>query len=168
MIDGLTLKSNAIFIDSPKLSSRPLLWIYFDLIGIILFLSLLLISISLIGNFKVYLFGPGILLFFVYLETFSINKFKEIFQFLGNLTYSMYLLHIPIMLFIIINFYIINIPDQIFLSVYFFIFYLILIIFLSFISFKYYEKPLNYKIRTHFNWNGDKKIIQKGFLRSFF
>ena len=153
LVDKLMLSS--LFIDCYKLFFSGIIVYYINLKikrkSLLLLSSLLLISISFIGNFKIFLFGPGLLLFFVYLETFNINKFKEIFQFLGNLTYSMYLLHIPIMLFIIINFYIINISDKIFLSIYFFIFYLILIMFLSFISFKYYEKPLNYKIRTHFN-----------------
>ena len=107
------------------------------------FLSILIIAISFIGNFKIFIFTPGILLFFISLEYLFKSEIKNNFDFFGNLTYSMYLLHIPSMLTIILIFFFFNLSDSIFLDTRFFLSYISLIFLISFFSYKYFEKPLN-------------------------
>ena len=75
------------------------------------------------------------------------EKFKKIFEFLGNTTYAMYLLHIPVQILIITIFGHFNIYNDIFISGYFLVFYIMLMTALSSLCFKFYEKPLSLKIR---------------------
>tara|TARA_Y100000590_G_scaffold374366_1_gene438679 strand:+ start:3762 stop:4817 length:1056 start_codon:yes stop_codon:yes gene_type:complete len=117
----------------------------------LIFLSIFLIIVSFVGNFKMFLFFPSMLLFFAALEIFIHDKFKKVFEFFGNLTYAMYLLHIPVQLLIIFTFNYFNIFDEIFISNYFFIFYIFLMMLLSFLCFKFYERPLFNKIRSSFS-----------------
>jgi len=117
----------------------------------LILLSLLLIYLSTIGNFKIFLFFPAVLLLFVCLEIFINEKFKKPFELFGNLTYAMYLLHIPVQLLIIFTFNYFNIFDEIFINNYFFIFYIFLMMMLSFLCFKFYERPLFNKIRSSFS-----------------
>ena len=116
-------------------------------------LSIFLILASFFGrNFKILLFCPGILILTVILDEFVTgNKIRIFFSTLGSLTYSLYLIHFPIMIIFLWlennfitfnNFYKTNI---------FFITYFILITIISLLSFKYFEKPLNMKIRQIFN-----------------
>ena len=86
------------------------------------------------------------ILFFVFLSIklnhyFENINLKTISNFLGNLTYSIYLLQIPFQLIIfqIFNNLNITIPKE---SVYFLIFYITTIIILSYYSYKYIELPL--------------------------
>ena len=113
-------------------------------------ISCFFIFISFLGNFKIFLFTPGLLFLFIAFEYFIKSEKKKVLDFFGNLTYSMYLLHIPTMLIIILIFYNFNLPDAIFLNNYFFIFYISLILALSFISFKFFEKPVNKLFRKKF------------------
>ena len=112
-------------------------------------LSILLILTSFFGrNFKILLFCPGILILTIILDEFIIgSKIRNFFSILGGTTYSLYLIHFPIMIiflwlennFIAFNsFY----ERNIFLITYF-----ILLLIISLLSFKYFEKPLNIKIR---------------------
>ena len=117
----------------------------------LLFASFLLIFLSCVGNFKIFLFFPSVLLLFVALEIFIHNRLKKTFEFFGNLTYAMYLLHIPVQLLIISIFGYFNIFSEIFVNNYFFIFYILLMILLSFLCFTFYEKPLFNKIRSYFS-----------------
>jgi len=114
----------------------------------LIFLSFLLIFLSFVGNFEIFLFFPSMLLLFVGLEIFIHEKFKKTFVFFGNLTYAMYLLHIPTQLLIIFVFNYFGITNEIFLNNYFFILYFLTIITLSFLCFTFYEKPLSNKIRS--------------------
>ena len=113
--------------------------------------SLILIFLSFIGNFKIYIFTPGILFLFIALEYFINSKKKKKFNYLGSLTYSTYLLHIPIMLTIILLFYLFKVPETIFLTNQFFLLYIFFVIFIGYLSFKFYENPLNNKIRKLIN-----------------
>ena len=63
-------------------------------------MTIISIIISLMGNFKVNLFCPGILMFFLTFEKMGAltDIMKKKFLDLGNLTYGSYLLHIPIQL----------------------------------------------------------------------
>ena len=153
-LDGGDENIKSIFIDCAKLffSGTFVFFLYerFKNKLYLILLSVLLILLSWVGNFKLFLFFPSILLFFAAIEIFMHDKAKRTFEFFGNLTYALYLLHIPVQIIIILIFNYFNIMDEIFLNNYFFILYLLLMIVLSFISFKFYEKPINNKIRSFF------------------
>jgi peptidoglycan/LPS O-acetylase OafA/YrhL len=115
-------------------------------------IALILLLFSFIGNFKIFLFCPSLLLLFLtfesYIEKFS---FKNLFKILGNLTYSLYLLHFPLQLFIILVFNIFLISSSIFISKYFFFIFFIVLFVISYLSYKFYEYPLNKLIRSKFS-----------------
>jgi len=105
---------------------------------------------AFIGNFKLYLFCPSLVLLFVLIDNLTVSdKLKNAFQFLGNLTYSMYLFHTVTFLFSLFILKLFNKMD-LFYSDLFFIFYLLLTVGISLCSFNYYEKILNRKIRENF------------------
>jgi peptidoglycan/LPS O-acetylase OafA/YrhL len=118
---------------------------------LLIFYSIILILLSFLGNFKIYIFAPGIIFLFVALEYFINSKKKEKLDYLGRITYSSYLLHIPIMLTIVLFFYLFKIEEKIFLTNQFFLFYLSFVILISCLIFKFYENPLNKKIRKLIN-----------------
>ena len=113
--------------------------------------SVFLISLAYIGNFKILLFCPGLLMLFLAFENYLGKKIRKIFCSLGDLTYSMYLLHVPSQISLILIFQNMNIEMSIFLKTYFFIFYIFFIIMISYLSFHLVEKKLNKKIRNLFN-----------------
>ena len=113
--------------------------------------SIILISLAYIGNFKILLFCPGLLMLFLAFENYLGKKIRKIFCSLGDLTYSMYLLHVPTQISLILIFQMTNIEMNIFLKTYFFIFYISLIILISYLSFHIFEKNLNKKIRNYFD-----------------
>ena len=84
-------------------------------------------------------------------EIYFNNKYlTRIFKLLGNLTYSSYLLHFPIQIFITI-FYL-KIDEEIpFNDNLFFLFYISIVLTLSYYSFKYFEDPCKKKIRNLIN-----------------
>ena len=117
---------------------------------ILMITSIILIVISIIGNFKTYLFCPSILLFVTSFEAYISNtKIKNLFTFCGNLTYALYLLHYPIILSFVILQKKIDFPQIIFEKTYFFFIFIILLIYLAHFCFKFYENPLNKKIRNY-------------------
>ena len=118
---------------------------------ILLPVSIFFIIFSLIGNFKIFLFCPSVLLLFVTCEEIvNSTKIKNFFTISGNLTYALYLLHVPIQLIILILFKSFNVSDSIYLNEYFFIFFFAVMLISSYFCFKYYEKPMNKKIRLTF------------------
>jgi len=153
-IDGGDPSVIALFVDCGKLFfSGTLVFFIYEKVNKKLYLlplSVILILFSFVGNFKIFLFFPSILLLFVALEIFIHENFKKIFEFFGNLTYAMYLIHIPVQILIITIFGYFNIYSEIFISGYFFVFYIILMMTLSFLCFKFYEKPLFLKIRSYY------------------
>lgn len=157
-IDKINLVSSytfagSLFIDCGKLFYSGVLVFYFQKLFNnklrLIFISLCLIAISFVGNFKLFLFFPSLLLLFVSVEIFIYSKLKNIFQTLGNLTYAIYLLHIPVQISLILTFGYFDISNKIFLNNYFFIAYIFLILFLSYLCFNFYEKPMNKKIRSY-------------------
>ena len=115
---------------------------------IFLILSLLLLGFSFMGNFKTFLFCPSLLLFFLSFEDFiKRENIKNSFSFLGNLTYGLYLLHVPYQLSIIYLFDILSIKINLFNNAIFFFAYFLSLGFIASIVFSLYEKPLNKIIR---------------------
>ncbi len=114
-------------------------------------LGVALFIISFIGNFKIYIFLPSILIIFLSIEGFIKNKVHSFFNFLGNLTYGTYLWHLPIQVIIMIiikksgtNFAIID-------TKFFFITYLTIVLTISIISYYYFELKLRRWLRERFN-----------------
>ena len=83
-------------------------------------------------------------------EKIKNNKIKSFFGVIGNLTYALYLLHVPLIITIIIIQREFHIPDVLYLQTYFFLIYIIILTILAHFCFKLYEKPMNKKIRTIF------------------
>ena len=111
--------------------------------------ALLLIIASVI-KFYFFIFIPALVMLFVLLDKIIVsNQIKKIFVILGNLTYSMYLLHTVTFLYLL---FVLRTFDKmnLFYSDFSFIFYLTGTILLSLLSFNYIEKPLNTKIRKKF------------------
>ena len=114
---------------------------------IFLLVSILLLILAFNGNFKLFLFCPGLLMLILSIENFISFKNKILQKFcsvIGNLTYSSYLIHMPVTLIIIYYF---RNKTEIFLSEYFFVSYFFLIIGLSLISYKFIEKKIKVYLR---------------------
>jgi len=107
--------------------------------------------ISFVGNFKALLFCPSLMILVLSFENYVQKKsIKNYFLKLGSISYSLYLLHYPLMLIFLLfekkNF----INYDFYYSPYFFIFFIFILLFISSISFYFFEKPLNKKIRSIF------------------
>ncbi len=119
--------------------------------GFLFIISILLITLSFFGNFKIYLFCPSLLLFFIQLDNYlNYEKIKNLFYKLGNLTYAIYLLHVPMQILIILTFDYFNIQDNVFTNELFFISFILILLLVSNLCFNRFEKPLNKKIRKKF------------------
>ena len=103
-------------------------------------LSLSFLTISFIGNFKIILFCPALLMLVVLMDEYiKNNKIRDIFLNIGNVTYAIYLIHFPIM--IIIFHYDAN--NYLFFNKIFLIVFIIFLILFSLMINFYFEKPLN-------------------------
>lgn len=124
---------------------------YFNKPKILILISLILIAASFVGNYKTYLFCPFAVLLFSQIDYLIKTKsIQNLFSSLGDLTYSIYLIHVPLQILIIINFDIFNLSENVYATKTFFIFFMILLMIISYFCFLKYEKPLNYKIRKKF------------------
>lgn len=114
-------------------------------------ISIFLIILSFIANFKIFLFCPALLMFFVTIEPIiERNKIKFFCKSFGDLTYSLYLVHVPIQITIILLFSFFEISGTFFLSNVFFILYFLITFLIAHASFKFYELPLNNLLRKKF------------------
>lgn len=84
---------------------------------------------------------PLTLLFFVFLET-NLKQKRPHLQMLGDLSYSIYLIHFPLQVFFLLIF-----NTDIFYTDYFFVLFMLLLIIVSYLIQKYFEIPLREKIR---------------------
>lgn len=112
--------------------------------------TLLLLVITTIVKFYFFIFIPALVMLFVLIDKISLSdRIKRIFEILGNLTYSMYLIHTVSFLYFL---YILEMFDKIsfFNTNFSFFLYLFITILLSLFSFYFIEKPLNMKIRNKF------------------
>ena len=154
IVDKLETGNNgALFLNCGRLFFSGVL-VYFlcdkfknDILILNLF-SIILIILSFINNFKIYLFCPALLMFFVTIE-YAVEKkgIKFFFKSLGDLTYSLYLIHVPIQIAIVLLFSFFEVTATYFLSKIFFILYFLFIFLIAKSSFKFYEFPLNNFIR---------------------
>lgn len=115
---------------------------------VLILFSSILILISFIGNFKSFIFLPAILILALSLEDIFNKKIKKIFNFLGNLTYGIYLWHSPLQIILILfikkNGYDFILIDNNF----FFLFYIFFVFFVSVLSFYFFEDKIRRKIRS--------------------
>tara|TARA_B110000971_G_scaffold118151_1_gene121040 strand:- start:916 stop:1938 length:1023 start_codon:yes stop_codon:yes gene_type:complete len=119
--------------------------------NLILSIGFLFLILSFMGNFKILMFSPSFLIILIYSDALlTNNKIIKLFNFLGSLSYSIYMLHFPLMILFLLleNLKIIN--EKFYLNNNFFIFFIFLLILFSIISFKFFEHPLNKKIRSKF------------------
>ena len=111
--------------------------------------SILLLAASLIGNFKILMFCPALLMIFIVSEDIFKNRInKNLFSMMGNVTYSTYLLHAPYSIILILLF---QNNTELYLNEYFFLFYFISLIITSLLVYTFIEKNLQNKIRSSFN-----------------
>ena len=83
-------------------------------------MPLILIPLAFLGNFKTFLFCPALVLFFVAVDTFiKKDTIKLTFRKLGNLTYSLYLLHLPFQILLNIIWKIFDLDEIVFANFYF-------------------------------------------------
>tara|TARA_B110000971_G_C19814352_1_gene410301 strand:- start:48 stop:770 length:723 start_codon:yes stop_codon:yes gene_type:complete len=122
----------------------------------LIFFSVIPFMINLFDIYKMERWLTVFLLFYTPLGLFLFahikikdTRIKSFLKILGNLTYSSYLIHIPLQLIIVLILSNQNIKIPIY-NAYFLIFYLISILLLSRITFCYFEKPIQDKIRKIF------------------
>ena len=120
---------------------------------VLILIGFLLLFISFIGNFKIYLFLPSILLIFLSFEEFLSKNISNKFSFLGNLTYGTYLWHLPLQILIMIIIKNVGLNFSMINTNIFFIIYLLLLLFLSIGSFYFFENKARWWIRKKFNRN---------------
>ncbi len=147
---------DTLFLECARLFfSGSLIYYFFSMKfnhGMYFLLSVIFIFAAFLGNFKTFIFCPGLILFFVCLDKYiKNNSTQSLFRNLGNLTYSLYLIHLPIQILILIVFKLLNINEILFTNLYFFLLFFLFLIFLAFYCFKFYEKPLNELIRKKFS-----------------
>ena len=116
----------------------------------LIILGITLFILSLIGNFKIYLFLPSILIVFLYFEVVLGKKLRNLFSFLGNLTYGTYLWHLPVQIFLIIYMETFRLNYSLIDTKLFFILYISIVILLSIISYNLFENKMRKIIRKKF------------------
>ena len=115
---------------------------------IYLILSLILIPLAFLGNFKTFLFCPALVLLFISIDTYiKKDSYKLTFRKLGNLTYSLYLLHLPFQILLLIICKSFGINEIVFTNFFFLTAFLLILLVTANLCFKLYEKPLNDLIR---------------------
>ena len=115
---------------------------------LMLIFSSSLLFISLIGNFKLFIFAPGLLAIFLTFETvITKKKIQSSFKILGNTTYGTYLWHIPIQLITIIIIKNYNINIEIYQTKAFFFYYIVATVNMSVLSFYIFEEKAKYIIK---------------------
>ena len=115
------------------------------------FIGITLLIASIIGNFKIYIFLPSILIIFLSFENFIKNKICSFFSFLGNLTYGTYLWHLPLQIFLMIIIENAGLNFSIIDTKIFFLIYLSIIILLSIVSYYFFEVKMRKWLRNKFN-----------------
>ncbi len=123
---------------------------FFYILGIILLMGMMFVLKNnlLYEKFFIHLFVVSLVYFFILInKIFKYNK--EIWIFLGNLTYSSYLIHFPLQLLLMIFSKIFEIDLDI-ESTSLFLFYILTTLILSFFVYKKYEMPMQKYIRLKY------------------
>tara|TARA_B110000211_G_C14006359_1_gene520997 strand:+ start:74 stop:1138 length:1065 start_codon:yes stop_codon:yes gene_type:complete len=109
--------------------------------------GLILLIFSLIGNFKILIFLPSVIIIFLNFENLINKKLRSLFNFLGNLTYGMYLWHLPLQIILMLLIKSNNLNFDLINSKFFFICYLALVFSVSIVSYYYFEKKFRERLR---------------------
>lgn len=112
-----------------------------------LLISLFILILSLLGNFKILIFAPSLVMFIVLIEKYVKKQIRPIFVNLGSITYSTYLIHYPILLVILVTGEQYPVMNQIYFNDLFFIFFLTFLVLTSLLIFNCFERPLNKLLR---------------------
>jgi len=115
----------------------------------IIFSSVFLVY-SFIGNFKIIFFCAGTVIFSIYLEKYLNKKIKIFLNYLGDLSYGIYMWHIPIAIIIIIITEIFSLNIKSLNSLQFLLFFIILSLAISVLSFQFYEIKIKTFMRNYF------------------
>ena len=106
-------------------------------------ISVLLFVLAFIGNFKIYVFLSSYSYVFFRIESLiKKEKFKQYSNKLGNMTYSLYLVHVPTQLTLIFILDKFNLTTNVFQTNYFFIFYFALLFIISHYIFVFFRKTI--------------------------
>jgi len=123
----------------------------FKIKNILYIISFSMVILSFLGNFKIYLFCPFLLMFVALLDDYiQNNKIRNLFRSFGNLTYSLYLIHFPTMVISILVVNKFNISHNVFNSYLFFSVFFVFLMGISFLSYNFYETFFNNLIRKRF------------------
>ena len=122
-------------------------YLFFEKKKLFYYLLIILFFINILGNFKINIFCPFMIMLCLLSEKYINKKIKKIFSFLGNLTYSAFLLHFPLTLIILIMQGILDFSSDIYFTYKFFFLYFAILIVSSHFSFVYFEMRMKNKIR---------------------
>jgi|TARA_B110000467_G_C18301370_1_gene471600 peptidoglycan/LPS O-acetylase OafA/YrhL len=114
---------------------------------IFLILGSIFFVLSIAGNFKLFIFLPSILITFLCFENFINKHLRNLFNFLGNLTYGMYLWHFPVQITLIALMKSNNLDFELINTKFFFILYLSLVFSVSTLSYFYFENIFRKKLK---------------------
>ena len=121
----------------------------FEKKNIQLLIALIFLIFSVIGNFKILLFAPSLVMVAALIDKYILTKNRVIFVNLGSITYSTYLTHYPLLILILmVENKFLNLSKFYFNNIFFIIFFIFLVLF-SFVVFRYAEKPINKIIRNN-------------------
>jgi peptidoglycan/LPS O-acetylase OafA/YrhL len=123
-------------------------FLFFEKKKFFYYLLVVLFFINISGNFKINAFCPFMIMLCLLSEKYINKNIKEIFSFLGNLTYSAFLLHFPLSLTILILQGVLNFSSEIYFSYKFFFTYFTILIILSHFSYIYFETRIKNNIRN--------------------
>lgn len=120
--------------------------LFFSVFGAVI--SSILIAKNMPLTYLIYVI-PFIIFAIVGVDNFKLDAIKKISA-MGNLSYGIYLWHVPLQIFLIMFIYRLDHLERLDLlsSNIFFIFYICLLIVLSHLGFKYIENPLRKRINT--------------------
>lgn len=104
-------------------------------------------------------FSASVVLLAASIDAKDMRRRGRAFASLGDLTYSIYLLHIPVQIFLILAIRELDIGQEVFSSGYLFIIFMALVVLLSIVSHRYYERPVREYLRRR--WARRRDVVRK-------
>lgn len=138
-----------LFINSRYFKLLNILAILFLIISTVFIINLKLIYHPWFWTIFLVIYNPLVLYLLASIHLSDRSIIYNLFRALGNMSYSAYLLHFPIQLFIAIAYSFFDVPIPIY-DYLFFIFFLTLVFVLSHLSFILFEDPIRKYLRNKF------------------
>ena len=138
-----------LFINSRYFKLLNVLAIFFLIISTVFIINLKLIYHPWFWTIFLVIYNPLVLYLLASIHLSDRSIIYNLFRALGNMSYSAYLLHFPIQLFIAIAYSFFDVPIPIY-DYLFFIFFLTLVFVLSHLSFILFEDPIRKYLRNKF------------------